>query len=168
FDDALLEKLLEEIEPSKDEIYEHLTSTLKQAQVVPVFLGSAFADYGIRRLWKALRHETPAPQETAARRGIPPAGEPLAEVIKTYHLPHTGKLSLTRVWRGTISEGNVLNGSRVAGLLRLVGAHQEKLPAAHVGEVVGLGRMEEITTGTVLTPSGKAEALPRPDRPQAA
>ncbi len=109
FDDALLEKLLEEVEPSKDEIYQHLTSTLKRAQVVPVFLGSALADYGIRRLWKALRHETPAPQETAARRGIPPEGEPLAQVIKTYHLPHTGKLSLTRVWRGTISEGNVAN-----------------------------------------------------------
>jgi elongation factor G len=101
FDDELLEKLLEEVEPSKDEIYQHLTSTLKRAQVVPVFLGSAFADYGIRRLWKALRHETPGPQETAARRGIPPEGEPLAQVIKTYHLPHTGKLSLTRVWRGT-------------------------------------------------------------------
>ena len=166
FDDALLEKLLEEVEPSKDEIYQHLTSTLKRAQVVPVFLGSALADYGIRRLWKALRHETPEPQETAARRGIPPEGEPLAQVIKTYHLPHTGKLSLTRVWRGTISEGNVLNGSRVAGLLRLTGAQQEKIPAAQTGEVVGLTRMDEVGTGEVLTPSGKAEPLPRPERPQ--
>jgi elongation factor G len=166
FDDALLEKLLEEVEPSKDEIYQHLTSTLKRAQVVPVFLGSALADYGIRRLWKALRHETPEPKETAARRGIPPEGEPLAQVIKTYHLPHTGKLSLTRVWRGTISEGNVLNGSRVAGLLRLTGAQQEKIAAAQTGEVVGLTRMDEVGTGEVLTPSGKAEPLPRPERPQ--
>ena len=166
FDDDLLEKLLEEVEPSKDEIYQHLTSTLKRAQVVPVFLGSALADYGIRRLWKALRHETPAPQETAARRGIPPEGEPLAQVIKTYHLPHTGKLSLTRVWRGMIAEGNVLNGSRVAGLLRLTGAQHEKIPAAQTGEVVGLTRMDEIATGEVLTPSGKAEPLPRPERPQ--
>ncbi len=166
FDDELLEKLLEEVEPSKEEIYQHLTRTLKRAQVVPVFLGSALADYGIRRLWKALRHETPTPQETAARLGIAPEGEPLAQVIKTYHLPHTGKLSLTRVWRGTISEGNVLNGSRVAGLLRLTGAQQEKIPAAQTGEVVGLTRMDEIATGQVLTPSGKAEPLPRPDRPQ--
>src|SRR4029077_4847805 len=138
----------------------------KGAQVVPVFLGSALADHGIRRLWKALRHETPSPRETAARRAIAPEGEPLAQVIKTYHLPHTGKLSLTRVWRGTISEGNVLNGSRVAGLLRLTGAQQEKIPAAQTGEVVGLTRMDEIATGQVLTPSGKAEPLPRPERPQ--
>jgi elongation factor G len=90
----------------------------------------------------------------------------LAQVFKTFHLPHTGKLSLTRVWRGTISEGMMLNGTRVAGLLRLVGAQQEKVPSATVGEVVGLTRMEEIASGTVLTPSGKADPLPLPERPQ--
>jgi elongation factor G len=166
FDDALLEQLLEEVEPPKEEIYRHLTRTLRGAQVVPVFLGSGLADWGIRRLWKALRHEAPPPQETAERLGIAAEGEPLAQVFKTYHLPHTGKLSLTRVWRGTISEGVVLNGSRVAGLLRLVGASQEKVPSAQAGEVIGLTRMEEIATGAVLTPSGKAEPLPLPERPQ--
>ncbi len=166
FDDALLEKLLEDVEPSKEDIYRHLTETMSRAQVVPVFVGSGLADYGVRRLWKALRHETPSPQETAARLGIAAEGEPLAQVIKTYHLPHTGKLSLARVWRGTIAEGMVLNGSRVAGLLRLTGAQHEKIAAAHLGEVVGLTRMEEVATGEVLTPSGKAEPLPRPERPQ--
>jgi elongation factor G len=166
FDDALLEQLLEEVEPPKDEIYRHLTRTLKDAQIVPVFLGSGLADWGIRRLWKALRHEAPSPQETAERLGIAAEGEPLAQVFKTYHLPHTGKLSLTRVWRGTISEGMVLNGTRVAGLLRLVGAQQEKIPSARAGEVVGLTRMDEIATGALLTPSGKVEPLPPPERPQ--
>ncbi len=159
FDDTLLEQLLEEVEPPKEEIYRHLTQTLKGAQVVPVFLGSGLADYGIRRLWKALRHETPSPQETAARLGIAAEGEPLAQVIKTYHLPHTGKLSLARVWRGTITEGMVLNGTRVAGLLRVTGGQHEKLASAQAGEVVGLTRMEDVATGAVLTPSGKADAV---------
>jgi elongation factor G len=166
FDDALLEQLLEDVEPPKEEIYRHLTRTLSQAQVVPVFLGSALADWGIRRLWKALRHETPSAQATAERLGIAAEGEPLAQVIKTYNLPHTGKLSLARVWRGTISEGMVLNGTRVAGLLRLTGAQQEKIPSAQPGEVVGLTRMENIATGAALTPSGKAGPLLRPERPQ--
>src|SRR5579884_902907 len=166
FDDKLLEQLLEDVQPSKEEIYRHLTQDFKKALIVPVFTGAAHQDYGIRRLWKALRHETPSPQETAARLGIAPEGEPLAQVIKTYHLPHTGKLSLARVWRGNISEGMVLNGSRVAGVVRLVGAQQEKVTGASVGEVVGLTRMEEIATGAVLTPSGKADPLPRPERPQ--
>jgi elongation factor G len=166
FDDQLLEQLLEDVQPSKEEIYRHLAQDFKKALIVPVFAGAAAQDYGVRRLWKALRHETPSPQETAARLGIAADGEPLAQVVKTYHLPHTGKLSLARVWRGSISEGMVLNGSRVAGVVRMVGAQQEKIPAAQVGEVVGLTRMEEIATGTVLTPSGKADPLPQPERPQ--
>ena len=166
FDDALLEKLLEEVEPSKEEIYGHLARDLTKAQIVPVFLGAAHGDHGVRRLWKALRHEAPSPTQTAARRGIAAEGEALAQVIKTYHMPHTGKLTLVRVWRGAVSEGMVLNGVRVAGVVRLLGAQHEKIATAQTGEVVGLTRMEEIATGTVLTPSGKADPLPRPERPQ--
>src|SRR3984893_9019337 len=69
FDDSLLEQLLEEVEPPKEEIYKHLTRTLKGAQVVPVFLGSGQADFGIRRLWKAARHEAAAPPGSGARVG---------------------------------------------------------------------------------------------------
>jgi elongation factor G len=166
FDDSLLEKLLEEVEPSKDEIYQHLTRNLQAGQVVPVFIGSALQDHGVRRLWKALRHETPPYAAVAERLGIEQQGEPMAQVIKTYNLPHTGKLSAVRVWRGTIAEGNVLNGTRVAGVMRLTGATQEKVPSASGGEIVGLTRMEDVQTGVVLTPSGKAAPLPRPERPQ--
>src|SRR6185437_16132872 len=160
------EQLLEDVQPSKEDIYKHLTADMQKSLIVPGFVGAATQEHGVRRLWKALRHETPGAEETAARLGIEPTGEPLATVIKTYHLPHTGKLSLSRVWRGTISEGNVLNGVRVAGILKLVGATQEKVASAKIGEVVGLGRMEEITTGQVLTPSGKGVELPRPEVPQ--
>jgi len=166
FDDALLEQLLEDVQPPKEEIYKHLTKDFQRNLIVPAFVGAATPDHGVRRLWKALRHETPSPQETAARLGIAAEGEPMAQVFKTYHLPHTGKLSLSRVWRGAISEGNVLNGVRVAGVVRLLGAQQEKAPSAQMGEVVGLTRMEEIDTGAALTPSGKAAALPQPERPQ--
>jgi elongation factor G len=168
FDDALLEQLLEDVQPSKEEIYKHLTADFQHSLIVPVLVGAAVQDHGVRRLWKALRHETPGPRETADRLGIAADGEPLAQVFKTYHLPHTGKLSLSRVWRGAVSEGMVLNGMRVAGVVRLVGATHEKAAAAQMGEVVGLTRMEEIATGAVLTPSGKAAPLPQPERAQPA
>jgi elongation factor G len=166
FDDELLEKLLEDVQPSKDEIYDHLKKEVGAAQIVPVMVGAGLQDHGVRRLWKALRHDTPGSEVAAARLGIEPSGEPLAQVIKTYHLPHTGKLSLSRIWRGQIAEGNTLNGVRVAGVVRITGAQQEKTPSAGIGEVVGFTRMDEITTGTVLTPSGKADPLPQPDKPQ--
>ncbi len=164
FDDALLEQLLEDMQPSTADIYRHLAADVQRGLIVPVFVGAASQDHGARRLWKALRHEAPGPGETMTRLGIDPAGEPLAQVFKTYHLPHTGKLSLSRVWRGSVAEGNVLNGVRVAGVVRLVGATHEKAAAVQPGEVVGLTRMEEIATGAVLTPSGKAAPLPQPEK----
>jgi elongation factor G len=167
FDDKLLEQLLEDIQPSKAEIYRHLTQNLSGDRIVPVFLGSALQDHGVRRLWKALRHETPEVAQTAARLGLDPAvKDTVAQVIKTYHQPHSGKLSLARIWSGQVSDGMTLSGVRVAGVLRLTGAHQEKLAAAQAGEVVALARMEGVTTGTVLTSGGAAPSLPRPPLPQ--
>ena len=166
FDDELLEKLLEDVQPTKEEIYEHLKKEVGTGQIVPVLVGAGLQDHGVRRLWKALRHDTPGPQAAAERLGIAESGESLAQVIKTYHLPHTGKLSLARIWRGQVAEGNVLNGTRVAGVVRITGAQQEKAASAGIGEVVGFTRMEDIATGTVLTPSGKADPLPQPERPQ--
>ena len=166
FDDELLEQLLEDVQPSKEDIYKHLRKEVAAGQIVPVLVGAGLQDFGVRRLWKALRHDTPGPEAAAERLGIAATGEPMAQVIKTYHLPHTGKLSLSRVWRGQIAEGNVLNGVRVAGVIRVTGAQHEKTPSAGIGEVVGFTRMEEIATGTVLTPSGKSDPLPQPERPQ--
>ena len=166
FDDKLLEQLLEDLQPSKQEIYHHLTQNLSADRIVPVFLGSALFDHGVRRLWKALRHEAPAVAQTAARLGLTdPGKETVAQVIKTYHAPHSGKLSLVRVWNGTVSDGMTLGGVRVAGILRLTGAHQEKLAAAQAGEVVALARMEGVATGAVLA-TGTAPALPKLPPPE--
>lgn len=158
FDDALLEKLLEDVVPSADEIYDELARNLQQDRIVPVFFGSAEGQHGITRLLKALRHEAPQPAQTAARLGIAADGEPVARVFKTLHMPHTGKLSLVRIWRGEISDGMTLNGDRISGINRLFGARLDKIPAAGVGDTVALGRLEGASTGTMLSPSGTGAA----------
>jgi elongation factor G len=161
YDDKLLEQLLEDVEPSKEEIYKHLANDLQRDLIVPVMLGSGAQEHGVRRLLKALRHETPEPAGTAARLGIKDGADTVAQVIKTYYPGNTGKLSLARVWRGTVSEGMSLNGVRVAGVLRMNGAKQEKLPSAGVGEVVALARLEGIGTGTVLSSGAAPPQLPK-------
>ena len=70
FDDALLEQLLEDVEPAAPAVYNQLTKTLQDDLVVPVLLGGAEKDHGIQRLLKTLRHETPGVAATAARLGI--------------------------------------------------------------------------------------------------
>ena len=154
YDDTLLEALLEDQTPSNEEIYQYLTNTLQSDEVVPVFIGSGLHDHGVRRLLKALRHETPGATESAKRAGFEGAGEPAAQIFKTYHMPHAGKQSVARIWSGEIADGTPLNGTRVSGIVRLQGHDTEKLAKARAGEVVAFGRMEPIKTGDVLTPSG--------------
>ncbi len=150
YDDKLLEQLLEESVPPKGDIYKHLTRTLQDDKLVPVFLGSAQNDGGVRRLLKALRHETPTHETTALRLGIDTGKSAAATVFKTYHMPHTGKLSVARLWAGTVTEGMQLGGHRVGGLLRLLGYQQQKLAEAKAGDTVALARMDPVKTGDTL------------------
>ncbi len=156
FDDNLLEKLLEDVVPATDEVYKQLSKDLREGLIVPVFLGAAEQDHGVRRLLKALRHETPGPDESAKRLGIEPTGEAVAQVFKTLHAAQAGKLSISRVWRGEVAKGDSLDGKRVGSVLKLTGSQQKKESKASLGDVVAFGRMDDVVTGDVLTPSGKA------------
>ena len=77
-----------------------LARGLSADSVVPVLLGVAERDMGVRRLLRAVVEEVPDAAVTAERLGIAQDGPPLVQVLKTYHVPHAGKLSLARVWRG--------------------------------------------------------------------
>ena len=166
FDDTLLEQLLEDIQPATDEIYQQISSDLADDLIVPVMLGAAEHDHGVRRLLKALRHDVPGPAKTSERLAIPD-GEPVLQVFKTVHAAHAGKLSFARIWRGTVEDGSHFADTRVSGLYRVLGANHAKLAKAGAGEVVAIGRMELVSTGDVLRPDevARAESWPEPLTP---
>ena len=167
FDDSLLEQLIEDEAPSQDEVRDYVKRELAANQIVPVFFGAAELEHGVRRLLNHMGEIMPTADDTAERRGISSSGGALAQVIKTYMTPHSGKLSLVRVWRGKISDGDTLNGVRIAGIYRMMGATQTKISSAEAGDVVALGRLEGIATGDTLVPGSSApdDALPRASNP---
>ena len=150
FDDDLMEKLLEEEEPTPEEILRDLRKTLGADRVVPVFMGVAEQDKGVRRLVQALAKEAPDPATHAEALGLTMEGPALAQVLKTYYQPHAGKLSLVRIWRGRVKDGMTLSGMRVGGLYRLFGSQTQPLETAEAGDIVALARMEEARTGGLL------------------
>jgi len=167
FDDRLLEELLEEIDPSEEEILQDLKQDLSADLIVPVFLGISEQDYGVRPLLDALVKETPAPTVTAERRGLKAEtdGDTLVQVLKTYFTPQGGRLSLVRVWQGELKEGAVLNGVRAGGIYRLMGQQQEHINSAAVGEIVAVARLEGICTGdTARVGNSKLLELPKAKR----
>jgi len=163
FDDHLLEELLEDINPSREEILQDLKQELGADQIVPVFLGMAERDYGVRHLLTALVEEAPAPTITANRRGLDPSadGDAVVQILKTYFTPQGGRLSLARVWQGTLSDGMALNGVRIGGIYRLMGQQQQPLQQAQAGEIVALGRLEGIATGDVVSSGSQKPDLPK-------
>ena len=150
FDDHLLEELIEEIEPPQEEIVKDLKMELGADLVVPVFIGAAEADYGVRPLLDALVREAPEPALSAKHRKLQQVGEPVAQVLKTYYTPQGGKLSLVRLWRGTLQENDTINGDRAGGFYRLMGHTQTRLQTAHAGDIFAISRLEHAKTGDTL------------------
>ncbi len=153
-DDALLAQLLEDVIPPPQALYEQLERALREDRLVPVFLGSAEQGLGLERLLKGLRHEAPTVDETRARLGIPGEIPLLAQAFKTQHQPHVGKLSMVRIWRGGLSEGDTLAGSRVGGVQRVHGAKQTPAGTAREGEVVTVSRVDALRTGDLADAEG--------------
>ncbi|HYZ21618.1 MAG TPA: elongation factor G, partial [Rhodopila sp.] len=164
-DDTLLEKVLEDIKPTPEELYRDLRKDLLAGHAIEVLLGAAEHANGVRRLWKALRHDTPEPTETAERKAIDTNGPPLAQVFRTAFAGHTGKLSYARIWSGNITDGAQLGGTRLGGIYRYVGGELTKVPEAGIGEIVALGRLDGVPTGATVSPNATPEKLPFPEPP---
>jgi elongation factor G len=166
-DDALLEKVLDDVTPTPDELYRDMRKDLLAGAVIEVLLGAAEHAGGVQRLWKALRHDTPETEETADRKAINLDGPPLAQVFKTNYAGHTGKLSYARVWRGTIKDGALLGGTRLGGIYEYPSGEPTKIPEAPQGDIVALGRLDGVQTGATVVADGAADRLPFPDAPPA-
>jgi elongation factor G len=155
FDEHLMEELLSDIEPPRDEVFDDLAKELAEGLVVPVLMGSAEKDNGILRLLKALRHEVPDVSAIASRLELKPGADAALYVLKTFNGSH-GKLSLARVLNGALKDGAVLHRRdggdvRVGGMFALKGEAQTKLTEAKAGDTVALGRLEGVLTGEALS-----------------
>lgn len=154
-DDALMEQLLEDIQPPRDAVFDDLARELREGSICPVLLGSAMRAHGVLRLMKALRHEAPGIAETAKRLAAPATKDALAYVFKTVHLQHGGKLSLARILAGHLDDGATLQSSsgesgRVSGIFAVNGAYDSKRGSADAGDTVALGKLDAFKTGDTL------------------
>ena len=160
FDDDLLEQLLSDVTPSRDAVFADLMREMNEGLIVPVFLGSAQNGFGVRRLLKALRHETPPPARAAERLGI----ERGAYVLKAAYAGQSGKLAYARVFGAALTDGadlTLADGQhcRAGGLSQVQGAALKKIGQAAVGEICAIGKVDACAAGQVLSTTGKAQSV---------
>ncbi len=164
-DDALMEQLLSDMEPPRDQVFQDLKRDVMEGHVTPVLFGSAEHGNGIGRLLKTLRHDTHGVAKTAARLGLVPTVSAVAQIVKTQHTTQGGKLSIARVLSGTLADGAVLHDgkdheARIAGVSTFSSTALVKQTQVSAGSLVALGRLEGIATGqTVSTARGACPQL---------
>lgn len=168
-DDRLLEALLGDEAPERDLVLADLAAELQAGVIVPVFMGSAENGSGVRRLLKALRHETPALAAAAARVG---ADGRCAHVLKTRHAGQAGRQTVVRIMGDGLADGDQIvcadgGQERVAGVFTLHGESAAKVDAARAGDIVCLGRLETPRRGDLLGADGvrRKRAFASPPRP---
>jgi elongation factor G len=155
-DDLLMEQLLDEKEPPRDAVFDDLAADLRAGAVTPVLIGTAEKGNGVLRLLKTVRHDAPDVEATKARLGVKDGAGMIAQVMKTVHTAHGGKLSIARILSGQVVDGTELwqsngNTAKVSGIYRMLGKDQAKLPSARAGETVALGKLDDVKTGETLT-----------------
>jgi elongation factor G len=160
FDDELLEQLLSDVTPSRDAVFADLVREMNEGLIVPVFFGSAQNGFGIRRLLKALRHETPPPARAAERLGLDSG----AYVLRAAYAGQSGKLAYARVFGKPLADGAdfvLPDGERcrAGGLSSVQGAVLKKITQAPVGDIVAIGKVEAAGAGQTLSTNGQPQTV---------
>ena len=156
FDDELMEKLLSDVTPDRDTVFRDLVAELRDGLIAPVFFGSTANGNGVRRLLKALRHDTPEPKYAAARLGLSGNG---AYVMKISHAGQAGKLAYARVFGSALNDSDQItlsDGSqqRPGALFSVNGSQTKKVSRVPEGDIAASGKLDPVAAGDLLGASG--------------
>ena len=170
-DDSLLEKYLEGGELTGEEIIRGIKEGSLSRRFIPVTCGSAAKNIGIPQLLHAITLCLPSPLDIAKIFPIkgknpkdateverkPDEKEPFsAYVFKTIADPYAGKLSLFRVYSGTLkADSTVLNATagakeRIGQIFYLLGKKQIPANTIGPGEIGVVAKLKETNTGDTL------------------
>jgi elongation factor G len=179
-EDALMEKYFEEETLSDAEVLRGLKARIAKGNLVPVLCGSATMNVGVVTLMRGITQLLPSPVEAAPYMAVNPAtggqvrldadaAGPLAALIfKTMADPYVGKLSLFRVYSGTLESDTRVQNSRsnteerIGQIYILRG--KEQIPTARVpaGDIAAVTKLGETLTGDTLCDRGTPLRLDPP------
>jgi len=167
-DDELMEKYLEGESLSEDEVLKGLREGTLTGVFTPVFCGSATANIGIRQLMDYITVCMPSPIDKGTQIGVKPYTEESVErqpseedpfsamVFKTINDPYAGKLTLMRLYSGTLSSDTVVYNpnkdekERISNIFKLEGKKQTPIDLAAAGDIIAVPKLKATATGDTL------------------
>ena len=168
-DEKLLEKYLEDLEITPDEIRAAIRRGTLDRVFTPVLCGSAFKNKGVQPLLDAVVAYLPSPLDLPPVQGFKPGDEEVvlhrsaddsepftALAFKIMSDPHVGKLTFFRVYSGHASKGDqILNTTtgkkeRLGRILRMHANHREDIDDVFTGDIVAAVGLKQTSTGDTL------------------
>ena len=163
--DEFLDKFLNGDEFTDNEITEGLHNGISSGQIVPVIVGSATDMIGINTLFHMIYNYFPTTGEISANKASKSNGTlPMDEnkekfsgkVFKTIFDPYVGKISLIKVFSGTLKKDmeilNSFSGKRekISNLYFFRGKEQIEASEVMAGDICGTTRLLYTKTGDTL------------------
>lgn len=178
-DDEMMERYFEGEEPSRPEIIKAVHEGMLEAEIFPVLCGSAGALIGIDALADFIVEFGPNPLEhvtpplISGELEVSTDGPTAAFVFKTHSDPYVGRISLFRVFSGSISlDDNLENstrggGSRMHNLFFMQGKDHHDAPEIVTGDIAAVAKLDTVLAGDTLTSVGsgvkiKPVSFPKP------
>ena len=167
-DDELADRYLSGEELTAEEIESALRGAVLRGELVPILATSATGNVGVAEFLSMTRSYLPSPADgvkpklTKVNSGDEVAfeadsGAPLAALVfKTTADPFVGKLSLFRVYQGSIKsnsevwDANQGQSERVGQLYLPKGKSQENLTEVTAGDIGAVGKLSSTVTGDTL------------------
>ena len=171
-DDDLLARYLDGEQLPPADVLAGLRAAVQAGKAVPVLWGAAGSLTGLPQLADAMVALLPSPADRGpvraedsktgqARESAPDAAAPpLALVWKTMADPYVGKLTIFRVYSGTISsdsqvyDANAEAAERVGQLYALCGKEQKPVAAVAAGDIGAVAKLQVTHTGDTLCDPG--------------
>ena len=166
-DDELIEKFLEEGELENEDIVTGLRNGVRSGELCPVCVTAATDNKGIEFLLNMINDLMPAPCDIAPRVGTDPKSKDViereptgdapfsAQVFKTMADPFAGRLTIFKVFSGTLSGDTFYNSTkdvseRFGQLFIMEGKKQKPVDAVGPGMIAAVAKLKDTVTGDTL------------------
>jgi len=172
-DDNLLDKYLNGVEITADELKSALRKATIAYKLIPVYCGTSLRNKAVQPILDAIVDYLPSPFDLKEVKGINPTTNAeerrqltpeekfSALAFKIQLDPHVGKLTYARIYSGILESGSYVYNinrnkqERVSRVLLMHANNREEIDKAYAGEIVALVGPKDTKTGDTLADPDK-------------
>ena len=177
-DEELMEKYFAGETFTEDEFRRGVHAGFRDGSLHPIYVGSAYRNWGVEFLMNCLSKDTPSAGEKEPVSGTAPDGstieiacsetEPLtAFVFKTIADPFVGRISIFRIYSGVMKPNTTIYNAekekdeRIGGLFYMVGKKQIPTDQISAGDIGACAKLVLTQTNDTLTDRSRPVSLPK-------